>query len=334
MGAPGFVDAVSAAMRDAEAQCNAETFASSGSFGLRIRYRDRILAEDYVRSFLPAQPTPETLDIILVSATDIDLSALAPLPREQRRVHSSDALTVIWSPGEHSMLQVFDHAARRGLVWLANGAAPAWESSRPACPLLNAAARDSPWTVAHGAAVGCGGRFLMLAGRGRSGKTTAALACARAGWDYAGDDYVFANTRDGEVLPLYSSARLRDDISHRFPELLSRALRAVSSEDGGETKHELDLSRTIADGRIRGGPLAAILLPRRQGSNSVVFAPARRGDAFDALFSTTHSSAPGPMRIYAEKLAALAARAPTWFVDTGPEPEAIPEAFERFLQGV
>ena len=161
-------------------------------------------------------------------------------------------------------------------------------------------------------------------------KTTAALACARAGWDYAGDDYVLADSLDGHVLPLYSSARLRDDMSGHFPDLLSRAVRAVSS-DFGETKHELDLGRAAIADRIRGGRLAAILLPRRRGADHVTFTPALRVDAFNALFTSTSASAPGPMKAYAEKLAALAGRAPVWFVDTGPEPAAIPEAFERFL---
>lgn len=331
MGAPGLLDATCRALRDAEAACDAQALASSGNLALRIRFRNLALAQDYVRSFLPAQPMPECLEIMVLSRDDIDLSALVPSPRAQGRAHCDDQFTVIWAAGEQSILQVFDHSTRRGLVWLADGTAPAWELSRPACSLINAASRDGPWTVAHGASVGRGGRFLMLAGKGRSGKTTAALACARAGWDYAGDDYVLANSLDGDVLPLYSSARLRDDGSGRFPDLMSGAVRAVSG-DFGETRHELDLGRGTIAARIRGGRIAAILLPRRRGADHVVFTPARRVDAFNALFTTTSASAPGPMKTYAEKLAALAARAPIWFVDTGPEPDAIPEAFERFME--
>lgn len=333
MGAPGFIEAVQGALRDAEAICSAEALVSSGNFGLRILYRDPALAQDYARSFLRATPFPDTFAITLVSARDIDLSALAPLPRDQGRAHFGDGLTAIWTAGERPILHVFDHVARRALVWLAEDAAPAWELSRPACPLINAAARDSAWTVAHGAAVGRAGRFLMLAGKGRAGKTTAALACACAGWDYSGDDYVFANSSGGEVLPLYSSARLRDDMSNRFPLLISRTLHGVS-RDFGEARHELDLSRTLGADRICGGRIAAILLPRRQGAASVVFTSAPRAEAFSALFTTTSASAPGSLRIYAEKLSALTARAPTWFVDTGPEPNAIPDAFERFLESV
>ena len=59
MGAPGFIDCVHGALRDAEALCDTELLASSGNFAVRIRHRDPDLAKDYVRSFLPAQPWPE-----------------------------------------------------------------------------------------------------------------------------------------------------------------------------------------------------------------------------------------------------------------------------------
>ncbi|MGC4005481.1 MAG: hypothetical protein QM811_21135 [Pirellulales bacterium] len=39
--------------------------------------------------------------------------------------------------------------------------------------------------------------FTLLAGEGHSGKTTAALACAKAGWRYAGDDFVAVNSETG-----------------------------------------------------------------------------------------------------------------------------------------
>ena len=54
--------------------------------------------------------------------------------------------------------------------------------------------------------------MLLLAGKSRAGKTTASLACARAGWTFAGDDFVFANSLDGRIAPLNCTARLRTDV--------------------------------------------------------------------------------------------------------------------------
>lgn len=323
-------DLITARLAAAEALADHQLAARSGIFQVALRCPDPELLRDYARAFPPPHPPTESaLRITLVTARHIDLSDLLPTPRERGRLHFGAEHCLIWAPYGRPILYLLDRRRQRGLVWLAADSAPAWELSRPACPLLNAAALDSPWTVAHGAAVGRDGRFLLLAGPGRSGKTTAALACARAGWDYAGDDYVFADSAIGTVLPLYASARLRHDMAPAFADLLAVATRAVTREDG-ETRHELELTHPTTS-RLAGGPVAALLLPRRAGARQVEFTPARPTDAFHALFTNTKASAPGPLDSYARKLAALAGRAPAFFVDTGPHPQAIPEAFADFL---
>jgi hypothetical protein len=185
--------------------------------------------------------------------------------------------------------------------------------------------------VIHAAAVGRRGRFVLLAGKGHAGKTTAALACARAGWSYAGDDYVLANSATGELAPLFSSARLRTDMAGAFADLLP-ASRQVSHDDG-EDRHELDLAHAFGPARLRGGALAAILLPRRRGAELPDFAPARPSDAFHALLLSTSLGAPAPMKVLVEKLSALVALAPVSYVDTGRHPDRIAAAFAAFMDG-
>lgn len=304
--------------------------ARAGIFSVNLRCPDPELARHYARAFLPADELPETLlDITLVTASHLDLSDLVPHPKERSRLYFGADYCMIWVHYSQSILYLLDRTRQRGLVWLEANTAPAWELSRPACPLINAAALDTHWTVAHGAAVGLDGRFIMLAGSGRAGKTTAALACARAGWDYAGDDYVFTDSSNGMVAPLYASARLREDMASAFHELLASSTRMVTLEDA-EARYELSLTH-LAPARLRGGPIAAMLLPRRRGARRVEFALASPTDAFHALFTNTKASAPGPLASYAKKLAALAGRAPAYFVDTGPDPREIPDAFATFL---
>jgi hypothetical protein len=317
----------------AEAIATTRLVARAGMYCVRLQCPDPELARHYARAFIPAEELlQKSLDITLVTSRHIDLSDLLPQPRDRSRLYFGADYCMIWVHYSQSILYLLDRSRQRGLVWLAADAAPPWELSRPACPLINAAALDTPWTVAHGAAVGLDGRFLLLAGSGRSGKTTAALACARAGWDYAGDDYVFTDSANGIVAPLYASARLREDMASAFDGLLASSTRAVSLEDA-ETRYELELTH-FTPARLRGGPLAALLLPRRQGARRVEFAPASAADAFHALFTNTKASAPGPLASYAKKLAALAGRAPVYFVDTGPNLEEIPAAFATFLAGL
>ena len=130
----------------------------------------------------------------------------------------------------------------------------------------------------------------------------------------------------GVIEPVYRSARLRIDMAPWFPGLLDLT-RTVTSE-ADDTRHELTLSR---DFKIEGGRLAAILLPRREGSDEVKFSAANGSDAFHAMFLSTSFSAPGPMKVISDKLATLLTRAPIFFVDTGCQPGLIPEAFEKFL---
>ncbi len=302
---------------------------ASGGLAVAVHYKDAPTAATYAAAFLPPRPTRGSVELTLLTAAEIDCSDLVPAPVEQGRVFADDEILLVWAAGPLPVLSVYDYRHRRGLIWLAKGRAPAWELSRPACPLLNAALRDTPWTVCHAAAVGQGGRMLLLAGPGGVGKTTAAIACSQAGWDYAGDDFVLVQTETGMVEPLYCSARLRADMAPAFASLAARA--ESTSCEFGETKHELNLLRTGPAERLRGGQLAAVLLPRRCGAAAVSFAPASRGDLFHGLFMVTSQGAPGPLRQHAQKLARLAAAGPVQTVDTGTDPAAIPAAFSRFL---
>jgi hypothetical protein len=52
------------------------------------------------------------------------------------------------------------------------------------------------------------------------------------------------------------------------------------------------------------------------------------------MFAATVQGAPGGLAGHARKLAAFVARAPVYFVDTGPEPAQIPAAFAEFLSSL
>ena len=284
---------------------------------------------NYGRSLQPALAAVNTVDIAVLTAEDADLWCLVPIPNTEGRARISAEYAATWHADAHPVLYLFDRQRGRGVVWLAAGDAPPWELGRPACPLVHFALLDTPWTTVHSAAVGCNGQFLMLAGAGNSGKSTAALACARAGWDYAGDDYVLADVEHGEVAPLYASARLRPAMQHAFADWVIRGERSMSTLP--DPRHELALDQLLRPGQLRGGSVCALLLVRRQGAERPIFMPATRGEAFHALFLNTNYGAPGPLAVVARKLAALVGHMPVFHVDTGIAPQAIPEAFERFM---
>ena len=176
--------------------------------------------------------------------------------------------------------------------------------------------------------MGRGERFVLLAGKGRSGKTTAALACAQAGWHYAGDDFVSVNTLNGLVEPLYCSARLRLDLAESFRNLVGGGT-PVSDVDG-ERRHDVKFLLLLKTA------FGAVRSPRSFCRAGLVhgfpeFSPARRADAFAALIASTTIELPGWPKVTAEKIAAAVELAPIFFVDTGTEPLAVPDAFAAQL---
>ncbi|MCW5773651.1 MAG: hypothetical protein KIT16_18560 [Rhodospirillaceae bacterium] len=301
-----------------------------GPVSAQFRFRTAGLAETYPSAFLPATSRSPALAIAVLTGADIDLAHVVPIPATQPRALIDHAYLASWSGGADPVLHLFQRASGRGLVWLPEGRVPAWEASRPACPLIQGALLDSPWFVLHAAAVARDRRVLLLAGKGGAGKTTAALACLERGWAYAGDDYVLANAATGEIAPLYTSARLRPDMAGEFERLVEATCVAVSGE-GGSRRHELALGRVLACGKAEGGMLAAILLPQRKGAPHPRFTAAGPVDAFRAMPVTTSLGTPSELRRLGEKLGSLVARAPVHAVDTGESVAEIPDAFAEFL---
>lgn len=309
-----------------------EHFVRCGSLTLCLKFTSPELAGIFLPSFMSTSERNAGLTIAFAGASDIDLSDVVPVPRDRPRIFADGAEYAAWQPGAKDVLSLLDFRSKRAVIWLPQDAPPAWYASRPALPLVHAITKDTPWSAVHGGCVGLDGRFLLLAGKGKSGKTTASLACARAGWDYAGDDFVFANTETGEIEPLFATARLRTTAASEFSNLLTSS--AELSYDEGDERHELRLSDAFGRHRLKGGRIAAILLPRRLGSEMPAFSPARRSDVFAALLPSTSVGLLGWPDKTTRKVASLSDKAPAFFVDTGNTPNYIPDAFRNFLDRV
>lgn len=312
--------ATAAAPVEAQARC--------GPFGLHLGFASQNLAGMFLPAYI--QRTPETVDLELrfITADHHDLSALVPEAAEKPRLLIEDGIYSVWQPAVIPVLFAVDLTAKRGIAWLPKGEAPPWIRSRPAISLIHALMHDTPWCAVHGAAVGNDVGFTLLAGEGHSGKTTAALACARDGWLYAGDDFVAVNSFTGRIEPLFCSARLRPALVEAFQGFIGET--SAVSDFNGELRHELSLA-DLGD-RIGGGKLRATFIPRRRGAASPEFVRAKQSDAFRALLPTTAYELPGWPNEIADKVAKIAGLAPVFFADTGTAPMEIPAAFARKLE--
>lgn len=305
-----------------------EAQACCGPFGLHLSFASQDLARMFLPAYIQRAANSVDLDLRFITADHHDLSALVPEASEKPRLLIEDGIYSVWQPAVIPVLYAVDLAARRGIAWLPKGEAPPWIRSRPAISLIHAMMHETPWCAVHGAAVGSAAGFTLLAGEGHSGKTTAALACVKAGWRYAGDDFVAVNGATGEIEPLFCSARLRPALVDAFGDLIGET--TPVSDFNGELRHELSLAGLGE--RIGGGRLRALFIPRRRGAASPEFTPAKQSDAFRALLPTTAYELPGWPNEIADKVARISGLAPVFFADTGTTPTEIPAAFAHQLQ--
>ncbi|HEY7267966.1 MAG TPA: hypothetical protein VH501_09740 [Solirubrobacterales bacterium] len=223
--------------------------------------------------------------------------------------------------------QGFDAGRRAAFLWASEPSVlGAWgERTKPFLEILHAWLIDSPWQPIHGGAVGSPDGGVLLAGGPGAGKSTTVLSCVRAGWLYAGDDYLAVRTSDGEAFAanLYGSARLCVDMAERFSELRPAEIGAVSMN--GIEKRDMILSEVLPPARFGAFPIRAILLPRIAGGSRSALRPASAAEASVAIgASTMHLLRVGASAAF-EKITALAGTVPVHRLDLGEDIDALPE---------
>jgi hypothetical protein len=225
----------------------------------------------------------------------------------------------------------FDQTRNVALLWIDDAVdIPRWDRCRPLLQLLHWWLACGDWQPVHAAAV-CGTEGgVLIAGKGGTGKSTAALACLRAGWRYAGDDFVLVNcTPRPRVENLFGTARLRTDMLARFPGLQS----AVTNYEcvGGYEKADLLLTKIYPLSSFSGFSIRAILLPRYGGSADCGFRRARHPEAMQSLAPTTMMMLHGDASASFRRIAAFIAATPAYWFDVGGDLDSIPAAIADIL---
>lgn len=300
----------------------------SGPSVLSLTFGSQELCEALIGSFSQTEDVNVDARLVFLTTREVDFAELlADLP-PQHAVSITDDVYILSLIGPPRMIYILDRRRRSGVVWTSGSVLPPWEVSRPGLPCLLGLWSRTPWLPVHGASVGWGGRHVLLAGPGKAGKTTAALACALSGWSYAGDDSVAIHTAgQAAVLPVFASARLRADMIRHFPGSLT--MHSAITDDDGDVRRELQLPYLLPNSSFSGGVLAAVLIPRRRGATKPEITRARHIDAVHALL--VPSQVPGWRKHITDRLMAFAGQLPVYFIDTGQGIEEIPKTLEEFL---
>jgi hypothetical protein len=210
-----------------------------------------------------------------------------------------------------------------------------YERGRPLHVPLSLWHKNQAMPLVHAGLIAKNGRGVLLGGSGGSGKSTSAVMCACAGFDYLSDDLVSLEiTSDGDFVghSLYNSTFMEPDHLKRFSQL---APHAIIGRYWFEKKHLVLLSQISSLRFARSCRIHSIVLPR------VLHRPAsvlRRASKGEALMALAPSSLLVGERSYAmegfDKLARLVQQVPCYWLELGGALEEIPDVFERLLSEV
>jgi hypothetical protein len=130
-----------------------------------------------------------------------------------------------WGEGS---VNAMDCETRQAVFWVpTNQHVAIWVLSSPLRSILHWWMELNGKQLAHAAAVGWGGRGVLIPGRAGSGKSSTSLACLLAGMDFISDDYLALGLDpEPRAYRLYSTAKLDPRTLDLYPELKTRC-RAV-----------------------------------------------------------------------------------------------------------
>jgi hypothetical protein len=227
-------------------------------------------------------------------------------------------------------VSAYDREQAHAVFWLRDARKMAyWQSASPLRLILSwwASTRGMQLTHAGGVA-GPDGAVLLVGGAG-AGKSTTALACLDAGFDFFGDDYCLV-TPDPEpwVHGVYATAKARPEGLPLIPGLRSVA-RNVERFD--REKAVLDLAERYGAQMIAGAPVRAIVAPRV--SDRVSVEPITPGAALRAMAPSTifglFGATPGTLHLLAD----VARRVPAYRLEVCDDLDAVVDAVGSIAAG-
>lgn len=221
-----------------------------------------------------------------------DWEAVGYFERGNVRGHHSPRYTLAYDR-KPEVFSAFDAQRQLGLYWARDsGGLLYYEQAAPMRRLLQGWLQRRGLLALHAAGVSTSAGGALLAGRTGAGKSTTAVACARAGLGYAGDDYVLvAPGAAPRLYGLYRTAKLNPSVLGWMPEL------AAQVSNGDRLSLEKALIYWPGPGLGEdGAPLRAIFLLRHTTQSETQARQLPGEAAFRAILPDTLFSLLGEAR--------------------------------------
>lgn len=160
------------------------------------------------------------------------------------------------------------------------------------------------------------GSVVLLAGQSGAGKTTLALALARAGFGFLGDDTAFL-AHDGatlDVLGFPDEVDVTDDTAALLPELGHLLGRP---KPAGAVKHRVRAEEVYGVPVVEMGPVTALVFPRIGGCPDSTLAPLSPDEALMELLPNVLLTEPCSSQAHLDTLGRLAFGTPAYRMTVG-----------------
>lgn len=181
----------------------------------------------------------------------------------------------------------------------------------------------------HGAAIGDSRGGVVVVGKSGSGKSTTALSCLLAGFDYVGDDYCLLDPGPPPVAhSLFGSAKLHAHHIDRFPSLAGLVTNPARLE---MEKGVFLLGDHMPDRLVESLPVRAVLVPRVVGHGPTAIEPIGSARALTALAPSTLLQLSATRQESFARMADLVRRVPAFAIVLGEDVADIPPAVDRLL---
>lgn len=299
------------------------------------------LAEDVFRAFshlrmdAAGQQPALTIDVWDEKASGVGVPGLEPgddLSAWGELFASEDERTVVYARAQTRT--ALDRVNRHIVGWVGrHDHLTQYEVARPLYAPLLLWHEDQKVRAIHAGLVSRNGNGVLFGGPGGSGKSTTALTCLKAGWEYLADDYVGLKAMpDGSFLgySLYCSIHLEPKHFKKFPYLEPHA---IPGRLPREDKTLVLLSEVLPGELSRSTRIRAVALPIVTNAPKPRIRPATKVESLlrlapSSLLMLPHSAA-GAHEF--EELSHFLENTPTYWLELGQNVEEIPLRIAEIL---
>jgi hypothetical protein len=233
---------------------------------------------------------------------------------------------------EYRCWQIFDIEARFGVQWMAaDDSYPPWEAPAPLRVFLHWFYSAQGMRLAHAGTLGKGGKGVLLAGKGGSGKSGTVAAGLLYGLQTVGDDYVIVEP-DGERVTAHPVFRtLKQD----FAGLKRLGLEAISDRraPNWQDKYEFFCSDIPAEEMPESLAISAIVVPETVHGRASAIMPISSAQAMLALAPSGLIQMPGERDAGVALFAKLVRSLPCYGMRLGTDPMEISSRIEALIEG-